>query len=84
MALSKFCPGCGVQHQERGAFHSIDCHKDYRKRKRDELAKKKCRHCGRPWKAERVEEWKEFREWKKMREKSVDSEHSSVQESLHV
>jgi hypothetical protein len=84
MSLSKFCVGCGVQHEGRGQFHSKDCHKAYRKRKRDEAAAKKCRFCGRPWLTERVEEWKEFKEWKRMRQRLEDSAHTSVQESLHV
>jgi hypothetical protein len=81
MALSKSCQGCGMQHYGRGGFCSKDCHKEYRKRKRDEIAKKKCRLCCRPG---TPEEWARYRRWRKWEEKElarVDSEHTVTQES---
>jgi hypothetical protein len=33
MALSKFCVGCGAEHEKRGYFCTPECHKAFRARR---------------------------------------------------
>jgi hypothetical protein len=83
--MTKFCPNCGTPHEERGLFcKEKGCHKDFRRKKRNERAEKHCRLCARPGSPE---EWARFRRWRKAEQKELDrvlSGHSKPQESLHV
>jgi hypothetical protein len=45
--MEKFCANCGGHHEQRGFFCTTDCRRDFRNRKRNEKAGKKCRLCGR-------------------------------------
>lgn len=45
--MTKHCVYCGAVHEKRGYFCSPECHKAYRKARRDEKAQKVCRLCGR-------------------------------------
>jgi hypothetical protein len=69
MALSKFCVGCGAEHEKRGYFCTPECHKAFRARKRNERADKFCRLCGRPNRRKREAEL-------------LRSAHSTTQESV--
>jgi hypothetical protein len=71
VSLTKFCPGCGAEHEKRGYFCTPECHKAFRARKRNERADKFCRLCGRPNRRKREAD-------------PLRSEHTVIQESLHV